>query len=491
MHIEGGDWRLALGLLAVVWSLGAEASAVSFFSGPQQFADDFNPTQLDADGIYERQKYAHFGGTFSITTAAHANPVDGDTWTVALHDSTLFTTLGKAFIRYDGASDCMLWNGISPVYCDIHVPDDSYAVNSVLLTVRFTTLCLQEHDYALGAVLADGIAPGSPWPFRPTRFEPNVDYVGYSDNISPQLPLDTLLPDNPLPAREGGTASIRVWINDNLGCNEPLQDVEVKLTNNMTPSSGEGTLDGHSHFSTNEPPGGRYLAVSGHETLAEAKSHTIVYDTGSTEKYTVVDSVSGTTNTSGIFNARYKAGIYAGSEAIGVIASRPAASAKEPLAFDFDERPLKIQVPGLINMPKNWGSYDGTSIYKFVFGGTCAHDPEARYVTPTMYEKAVALATAYKVTYGTGLSYNDASLPFGGFFDKPTRDVKCHFSHRVGIDLDLNSHDLSGLDLHTGLRSYDGILIKGEDAVEKLANLLGMTKVDEGPIHFRSNEYFE
>ncbi len=484
--LKGGDWRLALGLLTLIWSLGAGASAISNFSGPLQFTDSGTIVPLDADGIYERQKYPRFGGEFIIRTLAGHNPADGDTWTISIHDSTLSTPLGTAFISYDGAWDCLLWVGTTPVFCGVHVPDDSNEVHTYTLKVRFGTLCLPEHDYALGALLADGIAPGSPWPFRPTQFEPQIEGIGYTPIIRPYLPADTFLTGHPLSAIEGGTSDIRTWVTDNLNCGEPLPDVQVKLLNRMTAS------DGHNHFTgDNEPPGGKYVAISGNETLEEAETHTITYR-NSTENYTVVPGVAGATNASGSFNARYKAGIYSGKEAIKVTASRPAASAKEPMHADSVEVPLTIKVPDFVNMPHDIGYEDSTPIYTFAYKGGCPHAPEARYATQLMYAKVVGLATIYKATYGAGLSYNDASLAYGGFFDNANRDVKCHQSHRRGIDIDINGLDLSKFDLREGTHSYDGEMVTGVRSLEFIANLLGMTRVEENPsIHFRSNEYFE
>jgi hypothetical protein len=87
------------------------------------------------------------------------------------------------------------------------------------------------------------------------------------------------------------------------------------------------------------------------------------------------------------------------------------------------------------------------------------------------------------------LSFNDASLEFGGFFDKGTgnRADRCHVSHRKGIDVDINSIDSKGrdiwFDLYTGVNGAYGVLFYD---LEEYAELSDGKRVIEGEsIHYR------
>ncbi len=70
-----------------------------------------------------------------------------------------------------------------------------------------------------------------------------------------------------------------------------------------------------------------------------------------------------------------------------------------------------------------------------------------RYVTPEMGVRLTTLNDYYRLWTGNHLSFNDASLPYGGFFGNAGGgglDSRCHYSHRRGIDIDVNSEDWSG-----------------------------------------------
>ena len=70
-----------------------------------------------------------------------------------------------------------------------------------------------------------------------------------------------------------------------------------------------------------------------------------------------------------------------------------------------------------------------------------------------MFFALAKLDQAYRVNFGHRLSFNDASLEFGGILDNKNnngRDEKCHDSHHRGIDIDINEIDEGGDSILTG-----------------------------------------
>lgn len=159
----------------------------------------------------------------------------------------------------------------------------------------------------------------------------------------------------------------------------------------------------------------------------------------------------------------------------------------EPDELRLDKRDASefdIKVPGLVHMaPSDQNAF----VYRYL--GGCPHDPPAaQYGTEDLYVRLRALNSYYKSLTGDDLSYNDASLPFGGFFDNEAgggRDAGCHQSHRRGIDVDINSADKQRASV------YQPIVIRGRQttayqALERKAiRDMQMQPVEEPTIHFR------
>ncbi len=72
------------------------------------------------------------------------------------------------------------------------------------------------------------------------------------------------------------------------------------------------------------------------------------------------------------------------------------------------------------------------------------------------------------------LSINDLSLPFGGVFDLNAQlnDAGGHFSHEIGIDVDINTLDSKPVPVDLKL-------------LNRLACFLGGRKIPEPKIHYR------
>ena len=109
-----------------------------------------------------------------------------------------------------------------------------------------------------------------------------------------------------------------------------------------------------------------------------------------------------------------------------------------------------------------------------------------------MRERLAILTSAYEAKFGNRLSFNDASINFGGVFDNKNntgRDNLCHQSHRQGNDIDLNQWDEKGESLYMKDYSLNGVFKSRLRFVTRFAKKLGLVKVVEGPIHYRYINY--
>lgn len=203
-------------------------------------------------------------------------------------------------------------------------------------------------------------------------------------------------------------------------------------------------------------------------------------------------SVTKVTGEQGTIQARYTAGKYGLTERVKVVATRPATLTRNRTidALQGAERPeLAIKVPGLVEL--------GSAANHFAYKGGCPHTPNgdpadgvARYVTPEMGGRMTTLNDYYRLWTGNHLSFNDASLPYGGFFDnggKGGMDSRCHFSHRRGIDIDVNRWDWAG---DNNIRStpitFDGDKQLLLNMLDRMAGLLQMERIPEDTsIHYR------
>jgi len=190
--------------------------------------------------------------------------------------------------------------------------------------------------------------------------------------------------------------------------------------------------------------------------------------------------------------ARYTAGKYGLTERIKVVATRPATLTRDRTsdALQGAERPeLDIKVPGLSELDP--------AANHFAYGGGCLHsetgnkgDGVARYVTNEMAASLVVLNGYYQKWTGNNLSFNDASLPYGGFFDNLNGgglDSGCHHSHRRGMDIDVNREDAAGENnLRTKMVERGGsreLLLNVVDVWAEKSNLVRL--IEKGSIHYR------
>lgn len=328
--------------------------------------------------------------------------------------------------------------------------------------------CATEGKYRL-RVLFNGEQIGE-GDFSPSRFTPEIDNVWINEPaIQPEFKAYNI---------DGESTEIYVQVVGVAGpdkqCRQSLPDAIVKLTNTITPNTG-----GHEHFSDeNELGTGEYIPFSSKDILDP--------DTPKTNK-TVIE---GEINSTGIFFTEYKAGEFGVNETITLEARRDATDTDLERKSKEATETLDIKVSNLAVMPE--GSEDGQ--FKFVFGGTCAHNPEARWVIPGMKSRLVLLDSFYRSKFGSRLSFNDASLKFGGMFDNGDnggRDSSCHQSHRRGNDIDVNQVDEGGVNIRT--REYAGENGEVRTRIYYIADKarqFGLEQVPENnSIHYRYMNY--
>lgn len=117
-----------------------------------------------------------------------------------------------------------------------------------------------------------------------------------------------------------------------------------------------------------------------------------------------------------------------------------------------------------------------------------------------MKSRLVVLDAMYKAKFGHRLSFNDASLKFGGVIDNNTgskekpkpggRDSICHVSHRRGVDIDVNKTDEGKLNVVEEIIEINGERYLIEDYINDVAVRLGLKRIEEkSSIHFRHIGY--
>lgn len=484
--------------LVVMYSGSVYSDAYMWGSGPYQFTADKQRVWFD-DGVYERDDYPYVGANIILSTASSYNPDHGDFWSVSIDDKNTGQRLGSGVLVYDAASDCLFFNGSPTPYCGLYIPPGTRG-RDTLITVFFRTQCMDTRDYVL--VLEDQGSFHYSWDFRPTRFKPDIFYADFDSFIQPDLPGDTYVFGNTLDPIQPTSATAGVVIEDNLGCLKRLEDVEVSLKNTITGAAG------HAHLSGKEETGsGKYTALNPdtdklsdpilHDVQKKIKNDVLV----SAEKYTAIPGIEGKTNKFGVFLTKYTGGRLGVEEKIEIEAKRPRISAKDLESSDIDEVNLDIKVPGLVPIPDT-GDY-----HRFKYGGTCKHSPTARWVSADMYPRVISLAALYARDTSTKdytyiLSFNDASTSFGGLFDNQGSagiDVRCHGSHRRGIDIDINGDDWKinkstlirsrGEDMYHGNVTVNGRIYTKTELLKELAAAVGFEKVREPSIHYRNHNH--
>jgi hypothetical protein len=421
---------MATALIWITLAGTTHGKALSAFHGVLQFQENGDPVVV-SDGIYERHAYPYFGTYLTIVTSdwQDYNPDHGDTWVLDVYNNKTQTTDAHVVLSYDAGSDCLVHQG-SPVICGLYVAEGSHINRTNYLNIYFYGSCTGQHGYAL-----QGTTPNSydSWAFTPTRFRPDIDILKYASSIWPMLS-----------ASESDMTMVAALVVDDLGCRIPLHDIDVTFENRFVPGSG-----GHANITTEAPITGHYTVIEAYGgDIPDTAERSITFPNNTSQSYTVAPVINGKTNQLGWFAANYKAGIFGGEERLKATASIDHLSDKDPAAKTSKEDTLTIKVAGLVEMEKNGINH------KFNFAGSCSTMPvesipleaEARWLTPNNKTRALVLANMWFNVYEEKLSYNDASLRYGGVIDSKTIAQGCHQTHRKGTNIDINrdANNLNG-----------------------------------------------
>ncbi len=485
---------LAVLCLAIPFNL--QAQAISDFTGPQEFSEDFETVRLMGESfnnllVWNREDFPEFGGTFRVTiqrddaTDTVRNPSDGDEWSLTFIDPQGRIAPVPVSWVYDADSDCILFQGELPVICDVAIPEGERKSVTYSLIALFEAPCLTERTsgFLLDARLPVKDVEGSPFEFIPTSFLPAISEIQVSpEKIQPELPGDPFLEQEgfPNPPVEPESAVVQVVVTDDRDCGRRLGGVEVELENTVVPGSG-----GHAHFDDESEPGtGIYPEAEDTEA--------------------VPPTIEGVTDTDGIFEATYTAGEFGVKERIVVHAERALFEPPELVEAQEQEGEITIRVPGLVDFSdglwgedefRNPGEGDGRTSkphpeHGFIisFGGGCPHDPPAVWATLELRDAIVELNEKYEEIFEADLSFNDGSLKFGGKIDHSFigaddggRDTSCHDSHRRGEDIDPNGTDIDGTNIWTAVDNG----IPRYRALREIARNIDLAWVDSDGLHFR------
>lgn len=328
---------------------------------------------------------------------------------------------------------------------------------------NFFAPCLEEQQYSIRASHVDAVAPDIF--FEPTAFRPGTPAFAGIAPIKPYLPL------NQVPSKFGGgeaeVATITVTVEDSIGCEKPMEDVTVTFDNTIVPESG-----GHKHFSSYTKKGtGEYLSGTPSEGVVIADP-----------EYGI--TITGTTGDDGKFSADYKAGIFGVKERITAVT---ALGEYTSLA----ETELLIAVPGLIPLDTSGSTYRIVGSFKTSCDKThndSATERRSHYVRPYFRTKIGELNRDFHDATGEHLCLNDASLPYGGYFDDG-EGGECHISHRAGTDIDVN-RTCEGMDMDLTFTIVDEQgqstkPIPKSEYLDLIASRLRLFKAKEDPLHYR------
>jgi len=421
--------------------------------------------------IFERDTYDTFGAGFSILgrydlDGNYSIPV-GATWTWQVYQiadrqgNAVNSLLTEAFVRYEGkVGSCeTLWS-------------TGQCIESAGWTLNVNAPCLKEGLYNL-KILYNGTVIGEN-DFYPTPFKSVVTFNA-PDSTTPILKGDNFA-SKFMPTIDGETFLVYAKVEGKVGssqCITRLSNATVRLTNTIKTGSA-----GHEHFSSNNEPGtGSYIALTNAEVINPDSA-----DTNGTV-------IEGKTSENGYFFAGFSTGYFGVIENMQLDVKREASPLyPEDIVVPLIHE-LQIKAPNLIEMSK--GTADGQ--FFFSFGGSCKHNPTARWVVPEMKSRLTKLDNAYEAKFGHRISFNDASTQFGGVFDNggnAGRDSLCHKSHRRGNDIDLNRVDENKQWMELFGYTENGLWKPRLHFVNTRASFFGLTRVNEKySIHYRFINY--
>lgn len=402
------------------------------------------PFMRDTWGIYLREQYERTGRSFIVRGDVEGYPLEqGETWEVTLienyYRNSAMKIIYSAGCFYQRFFDGYNWSGLYKTpYCVQQTdPAGPYYAEYYELNVLYwaKSLCFKDKtkyfipvqigtsrpDWDVGFTPTNQIAGEIRASTYPSEIHPLVNQVGlYSDSTCLGAECDEDLTD--IPAE---VAKINVTTYDRHGCGQRARNAPIKiesLVDNSIP---------HLHFGSNNNKGGTG------EFFADETYKPQYPPSGEAKSWVRLK-----TNSKGWAIVEYTAGKYGVKETL-----------KESLAWQLDvfsTQDLLIQVPGLKKIDKTkTRDPEGNTVYIVgSYGNTCDKQHNAGnqsrhsdYLTESAEEQLVRMDELYYAQFGEHLCLNDASLKYGGFYDKgnANREDGCHKGHRRGIGIDVNN----------------------------------------------------
>lgn len=459
--------KVSLFLLAtILWSSATCGKALSQFVGPLQLRTSDNTIKPIVNETLERHTHPYLGDIQEITVLRYADealPDDGDKWIYEIQDEQ-GRAVASLELTYSADTNCLV-AGTSPVVCNFSLLPGEYGWKAHRIDFWWDFSCADTAGYSLS--VTEPATTSTSFAFHPSRFRPKVYYVNIEPTIQPLLPGDSF-GSQPTKRIEAGVSPVMTLISDDAGCLRALAGVSVRLKMNVDNGSGAAS---HTHFTSEDEPGtGTFVTANGAGLDDRAINAQGTEIEGETDEY-------------GAVRAHYKGGIFGVPERLTATARIEELSPQDPAAEVQAQAETHIRVSGLRQLPEQGENHS----FNFTPSNPCKHSPSPTWLTDTTAQKVSALARIYRDSYGVQISYNDASLPYGGFFDRESRTNRCHTSHRRGIDIDVNSGDLAGTKLRTH-REEDGRtrLLHLDD----IARLLGFERIiEKASIHYRDKVY--
>jgi hypothetical protein len=464
---------ISLSLMTLLLPKFSIASTYTQYNGLYEhpFNSFYDLKAIPNNGTYNRQDNDYFSGYARAVFSKDLDylPVEGESWTFSLKDTSTNRSLGTIIYTY--SNSCLFYDigfGKVQFYCF----PDSTSTYTVHFLGTFSSRCISVNPYKYS--FSHNGAATQDTNFNPSEFQPGKAVINPVRTVSPYLPAKN---GGKAAEVQEGTAVIRLVVKDNLGCKVPVQNTEVELENTIVPDSGS-----HKHFSAeNEYGTGQYV-----ESLPAWNA----INTTKTKITTKTDQF-------GVVNASYKAGLYGVDEKITATTN---GMYKNGLSKEFKaESNLRVGVRNLIPLDLSGATYTVRGGYTDACGDKHHNDGNyarrSHYVTNNTLKNIEQLNDLYIARTGApDLCLNDASLKYGGYFDNGS-DVrafkgannelaKCHFSHRRGIDIDINVRQC--IDNLNERVMVNGESIKKREVLDEIAEkTLKAFKVKEESQHYR------
>lgn len=366
----------------------------------------------------------------------------GETWAWVWERTDIPEEIARADLTYSGG--------------DNHCWSDDYCGTLAWVAYTLEWPCMPEGDYKVtlfhnGAVVGSGV-------FKPVRFKPHVDYVGYAgSSIEPKR----------WKSSTGQATEVGALIVDDLHCGYPIKAAEVTLASTVV-----GGSNGHVTLINGDIGTGQFESVGFNSTLNPD---------GPQQNGT---AIKGEADANGFYKARYRAKDHGALETLTVNVKRPATETDPEVAGGPASTEIQIKITGLVEVTSE------NAPVIFSDGGSCPHSVLPHWLTGGALSRLHLAAQIYLLQTGNKLSLNDASLPMGGVIDNKLsagggRDAACHVSHRQGIDLDINLTDSGGVNMARELTVWEGTSMTYLRFLTKVMQYFGVEKAREEPVHYR------